>query len=87
VVLGCISFLGAYCALTLLHAAGRDPRPVTSLSAIPLFARFLASAASAVVVGGLGGLVVGDLPRWVQRLPEILAASIVVFTATALLCP
>jgi hypothetical protein len=89
VVLGCVSFLGAYCVLQLLHAAGRDLRAVTALSPIPLFARFFASAACAVVVGGLGGLVVGVVdPRPSARaLPGILAASIVVFTATALLWP
>jgi hypothetical protein len=79
---GCVAFFVAYATLQLLHAIGTDPALIVALAPIPLFARFLASAACAVPVGLALGIVVRDRALWLRRLPAILAVAIALFVVT-----
>jgi hypothetical protein len=76
------AFLVVYVTLQLLHAIGRDPRLVVAIARIPLFARFVASAACALPAGAVIGRVVRDHRRWLQILPALLTAAIVLFVVT-----
>jgi hypothetical protein len=77
-----VGFLIAYAALTVLHAAGREPPAVRTLSSIPLFARIAASAIAALP-GGL--LLPRILPeRAVRLLPALLAIGIALATGAIL---
>jgi hypothetical protein len=85
---GAAVFFWTYALLDLLHAGGRDPAVVTALVAIPLFARFLASAACAVVAGTLAGsLIRGRRAPVARSLPALLAASVAVFASAVVLFP
>ena len=77
-----LAFFVAYVTLQLLHAIGRDPMVVGAIGSIPLFARFIASASCAAVVGMSTGLLVRDPARFLRRLPALLAAVIAVFVVT-----
>jgi hypothetical protein len=81
---GCVAFLLAYVALQLLHAFGRDPKLVAAIAPIPLFARFVASAACALGAGLAIGPLVRDHARWLRILPAVLAAAIALFVVTIL---
>jgi hypothetical protein len=76
---GCATFFVAYVTLSLLHAFGNDPTLVVALAPIPLFARFLASAACALPAGLALGFVVRDRALWLRRAPALLAAVIALF--------
>ncbi len=67
-------FLIAYAALTVLHAAGREPPLVRAISAIPLFARIAAGAIAALPCGLLLHRVVPA--RAVRAMPALLAIAI-----------
>jgi hypothetical protein len=84
VQIGCggVAFLVAYLTLQLLHALGRDPRLVVALAPIPLFARFIASAACALPTGVVIGCVVRDHQRWLRILPAVLTVAIALFVVT-----
>lgn len=86
-VVGCVAFLCAYATLQLCHATGHDPAIVRALHPIPLFARFVASAACAVPLGIVGGALVTARPRARRRLPTLLAAAIALFIGCVLLLP
>jgi hypothetical protein len=78
-----IAFLLAYAALTVLHAAGCEPRIVGALSPIPLFARIAASAILALL-GGLGARL---LPAGALRaVRTLLAVAIAVASIVILVC-
>jgi hypothetical protein len=79
---GCVAFLLAYVALQLLHELGHDPRLVVALAPIPLFARFVASAACALGAGVVIGPLVRDHERWLRILPAVLAVAIALFVVT-----
>ena len=79
-----MAFLLAYVAFQLLHALGRDPKLVAAIAPIPLFARFVASAACALAAGVVIGPVVRDHARWLRILPAVLAAAIALFVVTIL---
>jgi hypothetical protein len=79
---GCVAFLMAYVAFQLLHALGRDPKLVAAVAPIPLFARFVASAACALVGGVVMGPLVRDHGRWLRILPAVLAVAIALFVVT-----
>jgi hypothetical protein len=87
ITVGAVSFLLAYAVLQLLHAANADPGVVTALTAIPLFARFLASAACALPAGLVVGGFVRAPERMLPALPAILAASIVLFVLAVVSLP
>jgi hypothetical protein len=78
----CLAFLVAYVTITLLHALRINPTFVVALAPIPLFARFLASAAVAVPAGLLLGVLVRDRAAWLRRLPLLLAATLALFVVT-----
>jgi hypothetical protein len=84
VQVGCggVAFLVAYVTLQVLHVVGRDPRLVVGLAPIPLFARFLASAACALPAGVAIGCLVRDHRRWLRILPTLLTVAIALFVAT-----
>ena len=84
VQIGCcgVAFLVAYVTLQLLHALGRDPRLVVALAPIPLFARFIASAACALPTGVAIGCLVRDSQRWLRILPAVLTVAIALFVVT-----
>lgn len=71
------SFLLAYAALTLCHAAGRDPQVIVRLARIPLFARMLGSALAGATGGMLAPRFVHDRPRALRVIPGLLGATIV----------
>jgi len=77
-----VAFLVAYVTLQLLHALGRDPGLVVALAPIPLFARFLASAACALPTGVAIGCLVRDHQRWLRILPAVLTVAIALFVVT-----
>jgi hypothetical protein len=79
---GCVAFLLAYVAFQLLHALGRDPKLVAAIAPIPLFARFVASAACALGAGVVIGCLARDHERWLRILPALLAAAIALFVVT-----
>ena len=79
---GCVAFLVAYVVLQLLHALGRDPTPLAAIASIPLFARFVASAACALGTGVVVGYLVRDHERWLRILPAVLTATIALFVVT-----
>lgn len=79
---GCVAFLLAYVALQLLHALGRDPKLIVAIAPIPLFARFVASAACALSAGTATGYLVRDHERWLRSLPAVLTAAIALFVVT-----
>jgi hypothetical protein len=87
VVAGAVAFLSSYAVLQILHAAGREPPLLHALTSIPLFARFLASAALAAPVGFWGGAFVATRPRLLARLPTSLAVATAIFVAAAVLLP
>jgi membrane associated rhomboid family serine protease len=74
-----VMFLVVYSALQLLHALGRDPAAVKALASIPLFARFLASASIAGVLGPIVGLVPADPEQRLHQIPGSLAIAITLF--------
>ena len=78
-----VSFLTAYSALQLLHALGRDPAAVKALTSIPLFARCLASAAVAGVLGPIIGLCPSDPERHVHQIPGSLVIAVAIFLVVA----
>jgi hypothetical protein len=84
---GAIAFLVAYAVFQLLHAADRDPPMVTTIAAIPLFARFLASAVVAGVVGAPSALIPDDARRALRSVPGILAAAIALFVTVDVFFP
>ena len=77
-----VAFLVAYVTLQLLHALGRDPRWVVAVAPIPLFARFVASAACALPAGVAIGCLVRDHRGWLRILPALLATAIALFVVT-----
>jgi hypothetical protein len=77
-----IAFLVAYVTLQFLHALGRDPKLVVAVARIPLFARFVASAACALPAGVTIGCLVRDHRGWLRMLPALLAAAIALFVVT-----
>jgi len=79
---GCVAFLVAYVVFQLLHALGRDPKLVAAIAPIPLFARFVASAACALGAGVAIGYLVRDPGRWLRILPAVLAVAIALFVVT-----
>ncbi len=82
-----VVFLTSYSVLQLLHALGRDPTAVRALTPIPLFARFLASASIAGVLGPIVGLVPADPGRCLRQVPGSLVIAIALFFAIAIGCP
>ena len=72
----------AYVTLQLLHVLGRDPTIVIAVARIPLFARFVASAACAFPTGLAIGLLVRDPERWLRILPTLLTIAIALFVIT-----
>jgi hypothetical protein len=80
----CVAFLLAYVVFQLLHALGRDPKLVAAIAPIPLFARFVASAACALGAGVAIGPLLRDHGRWLRILPAVLAAAIALFVVTIL---
>jgi hypothetical protein len=84
---GAVVFFWMYALLDLLHAGGRDPAVVTALVAIPLFARFLACAACALVAGALAGTLIRRRARLARALPAMLATSVAVFASAVVLFP
>jgi hypothetical protein len=79
---GCVAFLLAYVALQLLHELGRDPKLVAAIAPIPLFARFVASAACALGAGVVIGPLLRDHERGLRILPAVLTAAIAIFVVT-----
>lgn len=79
-----VSFLVAYSVLQLLHAFGRDPAVMKGLASIPLFARCLASASIAGVVGPIAGLIPADPERRLRQIPGSLVIAIALVFAVAL---
>ena len=79
-----ISFLAAYSSLQLLHELGRDPVLVKAITSIPLFARLMASAGIAGVLGPIMGLIPADPERRLRHIPGSLAIAITLFFAVAL---
>ncbi len=77
-----MTFFVVYVTLQLLHALGRDPAIVALFSPVPLFARFIASAACAFPVGLLMGALLRDRQRWLSILPTLLAVAIGLFVLT-----
>jgi hypothetical protein len=77
-----VTFFVAYVTLQLVHELGRDPAIVTRLAPIPLFARFIASAACALPAGLVIGSLVRDRQRWLSILPALLATAIGLFVLT-----
>ena len=77
-----MTFFVAYVTLQLLHVLGRDPAIVVALAPIPLFARFIASAACAFPTGLAIGFLVRAPERWLRLLPTLLAAAIALFVVT-----
>jgi membrane associated rhomboid family serine protease len=80
----CVLFLVIYPALQLLHALGRDPGAVKALSSIPLFARFLASASIAGVLGPIVGLIPGNPEQRLCQIPGSLAIALTLFFVVAI---
>jgi membrane associated rhomboid family serine protease len=78
------SFLVAYSVLQMLHALGRDPAAMNAFASIPLFARVLASACIAGVLGPIVGLIPADPERRLRQIPGSLAIAITFFIAVAL---
>jgi hypothetical protein len=77
-------FLIVYAVLTVLHALGRDPAIVRAISAIPLFARIVASTIAALPSGLLLQQV---LPaRAVRAIPTLLAIGIALASIAILVC-
>ena len=83
----CVSFLVVYSALQLLHAFGRDPTVLTALASIPLFARFLASASIAGVLGPIIGLAPANPEQRLCQIPGYLAMAITLFLVVAIGAP
>jgi len=87
VAVGCAAFLCAYAVLQILHAAARDPGPVRALSPIPLFARFIASAACALPIGLGAGALAARARRRPRMLAALVAAAAALFVGTVTLFP
>ena len=80
----CVLFLVVYSSLQLLHALGREPASVKALASIPLFARLLASASIAGVIGPIIGLVPANPEERLCQIPGSLAIAITLFFVVAI---
>jgi hypothetical protein len=79
---GGLAFLVAYVTFQLLYEIGCGPPIVTAIASIPLFARFIASAACAPVAGLLAGALLRDHATFLHRLPALLTLAIALFVFT-----
>ena len=81
------SFLYAYMVLHALHVAGKDPKFVQLLSAVPLFATCGASALAGSLFGILCHFARLDQAKILLRMPKLLTLSLVLFTLEILFFP
>lgn len=81
------TFLDAYLVLHALHVAGRDPKFVTRLSPVPLFACCGTAAIAGLLFGVSCSLVRLDHDKLLLRMPSILAVSVALFSLEILIWP
>jgi hypothetical protein len=73
------SFLLSYLVFHALHVCGWEPRLLTLLSSVPLFATCGNAALAAAAAGSLAALADLDHPQLLARMPKVLAAAIALF--------